>query len=146
MKSDAINSEKLLVINQSATKNKINFKIKKKIITFVGKLNRSKGYDLFGKAVIKILKNYKDWSAYVIGDEPRDKLEFNHNRLFKLGFKEHKEVINIYKKTNIAVINWGTYSKQKTVTGNLINIHEEIQKNKIKSPSIVVIGDIIMVI
>ena len=46
------------------------------------------------------------------------------------------------KKTNIAVINWGTYSKQKTVTGNLINIHEEIQKNKIKSPSIVVIGDI----
>ncbi len=104
MKSDAINSEKLLVINQSATKNKINFKNKKKIITFVGKLNRSKGYDLFGKAVIKILKNYKDWSAYVIGDEPRDKLEFNHSRLFKLGFKEHNEVINIYKKTNIAVV------------------------------------------
>ena len=104
MKSDAINSEKLHVINQSATKNKINFKNKKKIITFVGKLNRSKGYDLFGKAVIKILKNYKDWSAYVIGDEPRDRLEFNHNRLFKLGFKEHKEVINIYKKTNIAVV------------------------------------------
>ena len=104
MKSDAINSEKLLVINQSATKNKINFKNKKKIITFVGKLNRSKGYDLFGKAVIKILKNYKDWSAYVIGDEPRDKLEFHHNRLFKLGFKEHGEVINIYKKTNIAVV------------------------------------------
>ena len=30
MKSDAVNSEKLLVINQSATKNKINFKNKKK--------------------------------------------------------------------------------------------------------------------
>ena len=104
MKSDAINSEKLLVINQSATKNKINFKNKKKIITFVGKLNRSKGYDLFGNAVIKILKNYKDWSAYVIGDEPRDKLIYNHKRLFKLGFKEHSEVINIYKKTNIAVV------------------------------------------
>ncbi len=104
MKSDAINSEKLLVINQSATKNKINFKSKKKIITFVGKLNKSKGYDLFGNAVIKILKNYKEWSAYVIGDEPRDKLEFEHSRLFKLGFKEHKEVINIYKKTNIAVV------------------------------------------
>tara|TARA_B100002051_G_scaffold271767_1_gene307130 strand:- start:2182 stop:4311 length:2130 start_codon:yes stop_codon:yes gene_type:complete len=104
MKSDAINSEKLLVINQSATKNKINFNYKKKIITFVGKLNRSKGYDLFGRAVIKILKNYKDWSAYVIGDEPRDKLEFNHNRLFKLGFMEHNEVIKIYKKTSIAVV------------------------------------------
>tara|TARA_B100000003_G_scaffold146058_1_gene131339 strand:+ start:273 stop:2402 length:2130 start_codon:yes stop_codon:yes gene_type:complete len=104
MKSDAINSEKLLVINQSATKNIINFKNKKKIITFVGKLNRSKGYDLFGKAVTKILKKYKNWSAYVVGDEPRDKLEFNHKRLFKLGFKEHKDVINLYKKTSIAVV------------------------------------------
>ncbi len=104
MKSEAINSEKLLVVNQSATKNKIIFKNKKKIITFVGKLNRSKGYDLFGKAIIKILKNYNNWSAFVIGDEPRDKLEFNHQRLNKLGFKEHKEVINIYKKTSIAVV------------------------------------------
>ena len=104
MKSEAINSEKLLIINQSATKNKINFKDKKKIITFVGKLNRSKGYDLFGKAVIKILKNYKEWSAFVIGDEPRDKLEFEHKRLNKLGFKEHNDVINIYKKTSIAVV------------------------------------------
>ena len=104
MKSEAINSEKLLVINQSATKNKINFKNKKKIITFVGKLNRSKGYDLFGKAVIKVLKNFKGWSAYVIGDEPRDRLEFDHKRLNKLGFKEHHEVINIYKRTSIAVV------------------------------------------
>ena len=104
MKSEAINSEKLLVINQSATKHKINFSNKKQIITFVGKLNRSKGYDLFGKAVIKVLKKYKNWEAYVIGDEPRDKLEFNHSRLFKLGFKEHKDVINLYKKTSIAVV------------------------------------------
>ena len=54
MNSVAINSEKLLVIHQSASKSKINIKIKKKIITFVGKLNLSKGYDLFGKAIIKI--------------------------------------------------------------------------------------------
>ncbi len=104
MKSDAINSEKLLVINQSATKNKINFANKKNIITFVGKLNRSKGYDLFGKAIIKVLNNFNNWSAYVVGDEPRDKLEFNHPRLIKLGFKEHNDVINIYKKTSIAVV------------------------------------------
>ena len=86
MKSDVINSEKLLVINQSAKKQKIDFKNKEKIITFVGKLNESKGYDLFGKAAIKILNNYKDWSAYVVGDEPRDKLIFNHKRLIKFGF------------------------------------------------------------
>ena len=59
MKSDAINSEKLIVINQSASKDKISFKNKKKLITFVGKLNRSKGYDLFGNAVIKILKKLR---------------------------------------------------------------------------------------
>ena len=104
MKSDAINSEKLIVINQSASKNKINFRNKENIITFVGKLNRSKGYDLFGNAVIKILKKYKKWTAFVVGDEPRDKLYFKHERLKNFGFREHKEVIKIYKKTSIAVV------------------------------------------
>ena len=104
MKSDYINSEKLIVINQSAEKNKINLKKKKKIITFVGKLNKSKGYDLFGKAIVKILNKYKDWESYVVGDEPRDKLLFNHKRLNKLGFLQHKEVLNIYKKTSIAIV------------------------------------------
>ena len=70
MKGDHINSEKLIVINQSAKKNKINLSKKRKIITFVGKLNKSKGYDLFGKSIIKILNKYKNWSSVVIGDEP----------------------------------------------------------------------------
>ncbi len=104
MKNDFVNSEKLVVINQSAMKNNFRIKNKKKIITFVGKLNRSKGYDLFGSAVIRILNKYKDWKAIVIGDEPRDKIYFNHNNLEKLGFKKHSEVINIYKKTSIAVV------------------------------------------
>ena len=50
-----INSEKMTVIYQSTKPVKVNIKKKKKWITFVGKLNRSKGYDLFGNAVIKIL-------------------------------------------------------------------------------------------
>ncbi len=104
MNSDAINSEKLLVIHQSASKNKVNIKNKKKIITFVGKLNLSKGYDLFGKAIIKILNKYKNWNAYVAGDEPRDKIDFNHKNLIKLGFQKHSEVIKLYKKTSIAVV------------------------------------------
>ncbi len=104
MKNDFVNSEKLVVINQSAMKNNFRIKNKKKIITFVGKLNRSKGYDLFGSAVIRILNKYNDWKAIVIGDEPRDKIDFNHNNLEKLGFKKHSEVINIYKKTSIAVV------------------------------------------
>ena len=104
MKNEYINSEKLIVINQSAKKNKIYLKSKKNIITFVGKLNKSKGYDIFGKAVIKILNKYNNWSSIVVGDEPRDKLKFNHERLNQLGFINHKEVLKIYKKTSIAVI------------------------------------------
>jgi len=104
MKSDYVNSEKLVVINQSAKKNKINLNKKKKIISFVGKLNKSKGYDLFGKAIVKILNKYKDWTSVVIGDEPRDQLEFNHKNLIKLGFKKHKDVLNMYKKSTIAVV------------------------------------------
>tara|TARA_B100000674_G_C37909548_1_gene947877 strand:+ start:128 stop:1798 length:1671 start_codon:yes stop_codon:yes gene_type:complete len=104
MSSDAINSEKLIVIHQSAKKNNLNLKNKKKIITFVGKLNKSKGYDLFGKAVLKILKKYKNWKVYIAGDEPRDKIDFNHERLFKLGFIKHSEILNLYKKTSIAVV------------------------------------------
>ncbi len=101
--SGSINSEKLIVIFQSASKNKVNIKKKKKWITFVGKLNRSKGYDIFGTSVLKILKKYKDWQAIVIGDEQRDKITFNHPRIKNLGFLEHKKVINIFKKSSIAV-------------------------------------------
>ena len=104
MVTDHINSEKLIVINQSAKKNNVNLKSKKKIITFVGKLNKAKGYDIFGKSIIKILNKYKNWSSIVVGDEPRDKIVFNHSRLNKLGFKKHNDVINIYKKTSIAVV------------------------------------------
>ena len=98
-----INSDKLLVIYQSSDKPKINFNSKKKWITFVGKLNTAKGYDLFGRAIIKILRRYKKWYGIVIGDEPRQKLFFNHKRLRKLGFLNHKKVLNIYSRTNIAV-------------------------------------------
>ncbi len=97
-------NQKLLVINQSASIKKINLSSKKKIITFVGKLNASKGYDIFGEAIIKILNKHKEWSSIVCGDEPRTKLEFSHKRLIKLGFVDHKKVLDIYRKTSIAVV------------------------------------------
>ncbi len=103
IKSGSVSSEKLIVIFQSASKNKINLNKKKKWITFVGKLNRSKGYDIFGAAVIKILNKYKDWQAIVIGDEQRDKIYFQHERLKNLGFLDHNKVINIFRKSSIAV-------------------------------------------
>tara|TARA_B100000965_G_scaffold130343_1_gene108652 strand:+ start:124 stop:2253 length:2130 start_codon:yes stop_codon:yes gene_type:complete len=104
MNNDHVNSEKLIVINQSAQTSKVNLKSKKKIVTFVGKLNKSKGYDIFGNAIIKILNKNKNWKSIVVGDEPRDKLQFNHKQLINLGFLKHQDVINIYKKSSIAVI------------------------------------------
>ena len=104
MHNKFLNSEKLLVVYQSSSRQKILFSKKEKIVTFVGKLNRSKGYDLFGSAIIKILNKYENWKAYVIGDEQRDKLTFNHKNLKILGFVNHNKVINIYKKTSIAVV------------------------------------------
>ena len=76
---------------------------KEKWITFVGKLNRAKGYDLFGQAVLKILKKYKKWKAIVIGDEPRAVLSYKHKRLNNLGFINHDKVLKIFEKTSIAV-------------------------------------------
>ena len=98
-----INSEKMSVIYQSTSLKKVNINNKKKWITFVGKLNRAKGYDLFGKAVLKILKKYKNWKAIVIGDEPRAMINFKHPRLKNLGFLKHNKVLNIFEKTSIAV-------------------------------------------
>jgi len=96
------NHEKVYVVYPSVNKNKF-CNNKEKIILFVGKLNRSKGYDLFCSSVIKILDKYPHWKAYVIGDEPREKFDYNHDRLFKLGFLDHKKVLNYYSKASIAV-------------------------------------------
>ena len=97
-------SNKLEIIKQSIDKKEINLNKKKKIITFVGKLNSAKGYDIFGKAIIPILDEFKDWSAIVIGDEPREKIFFNHPRLNILGFQNHNSVLNYLEKTSIAVV------------------------------------------
>ena len=95
---------KTSICYQSSSKTKINFKEKKNIISFVGKLNRAKGYDLFGQAIIKILNKYPDWKAKVFGDEPREKLIFNHKNLEILGFKDNKSILNSLKKISISVV------------------------------------------
>ena len=96
-------SKKLLVIHQSSNKVKINFKKKKKLIVFVGKLNSAKGYDLFGKAIIKILKKYPDWKSIVFGDEPRERIIFKHKNLEILGFVNHNKVLSNFNNASIAV-------------------------------------------
>jgi len=97
-------SNKLVVIYQSINKKKIDLNIKKKNIIFVGKLNYAKGYDLFGKVIIKVLNKYPDWTATVIGDEEREKYNFKHKNLQNYGFVKHKEVLKHFEKSSIAVV------------------------------------------
>ena len=99
-----VNSNKLVVFFQSAKKN--NLKViskKKKWITFVGKLNKAKGYDIFAKVIQKILKKYPNWRAKIIGDEKREKIPLNHENADILGFLQHDKVLKIFEKTSIAV-------------------------------------------
>tara|TARA_B100001996_G_scaffold92407_1_gene68857 strand:+ start:31 stop:1779 length:1749 start_codon:yes stop_codon:yes gene_type:complete len=77
---------------------------KDKKITFVGKLNESKGYDIYKDAVIKILNEFNDWKAYSIGDENRSRPIINHPNHFELGFLKHKKVLDFLNKSEIAVV------------------------------------------
>ena len=95
---------KTSICYQSSSKTKINFNNKKKIISFVGKLNKAKGYDLFGHAVIKILNKHPEWKAKVFGDEPREQLSFDHPNLEILGFKSNKYILNSLKEISISIV------------------------------------------
>ena len=96
-------SDKLEVIHQSINKTKVNIKKKENLIIFVGKLNSAKGYDIFGSAVTKILDKYENWRSVVVGDEPRENINFEHKNLKKLGFLNHKKVLKLFSKASIAV-------------------------------------------
>ena len=96
--------DKTSTIYQSASKVKINFNNKQKIISFVGKLNNAKGYDVFCGAITRLLDKYPDWTAAVFGDEPREKIKVYHKNLSVYGFKKHSHVLNFLKKTSISVV------------------------------------------
>ena len=100
-----INSSKLLVFFQSAKKGHIkHINNKKKWITFVGKLNRAKGYDIFANTIKEILNKNKDWKAKIVGDEKREKIKLVHKNANLMGFQSHKNVLNLFKKSSIAVV------------------------------------------
>ena len=105
MENKFVNSDKLTVFYQSAQKGSLNLiKDKKKWITFVGKLNKAKGYDIFCKAISAVLDKNNKWRAKIIGDEKREEIDLKHKNADLLGFKKHDEVIKIFKKTSIAVV------------------------------------------
>ena len=80
------------------------FPKKSNVISFVGKLNRSKGFHIFGKAIIKILNKYKNWKAIVVGDEPREKYNFVHKNLEYKGWISHDKTLKLYDFTSISIV------------------------------------------
>jgi len=99
-----IKKKQLEVISHSTNKKFISFKNKKKIILFVGRLNKSKGYDIFGNSIINLLNKFPNWIAIVIGDEPREKHIFKHKNLKILGFQKHNIVSKYFEVSDISVV------------------------------------------
>ena len=100
---DLKNHDKINVIPQSTSKVTVDFSKKKKIISFVGKLNSAKGFDIFGESILNILNKYDDWSGIIIGSEPRQKLFYEHSNLKITGFKNNNYVLNKLKEVSISV-------------------------------------------
>ncbi|MEK4137685.1 MULTISPECIES: uroporphyrinogen-III C-methyltransferase [Kurthia] len=45
--------------------------------------------------------------------------------------------------TPVALIHWGTYDKQRTVTGTLENIERIVEEERIANPSIILVGEVV---
>ena len=84
--------------------NKQKYVNKKKNIIFVGRLNYSKGYDLYKDAIIRILNEFPKWNAYSLGDEDRRSIYITHPKHKELGFINHKKTLNLLNQSEIAVV------------------------------------------
>lgn len=49
------------------------------------------------------------------------------------------------ESTPVAVIEWGTTEKQRTITGILATIAEDIQQHRISNPALILVGDVVRV-
>lgn len=69
--------------------------------------------------------------------------------IFLMGIRNLSEIVKKLLKnskspnTPIAIITWGTYPNQKTITGNLENIIKKSQEAQIESPGIIIVGKVV---
>jgi glycosyltransferase involved in cell wall biosynthesis len=77
---------------------------KKKLIVFCGKLNESKGYDIFIKtaSIVKKNKKFKDWKFISIGSERRRIIKKNYY-VKEFGQISNSKILKIYEKSSIAI-------------------------------------------
>ena len=99
---------------------------KDNIITFIGKLNKSKGYDLAGVAVVNILNKYKNWKAVFAGNEEREKFNFSHKNLKIYKWLSHDKILKLLKKSSICLVPsvweepFGRISMEASIYGNAV--------------------------
>ena len=99
---------------------------KENIITFIGKLNKSKGYDLAGVAVVNILNKYKNWKAIFAGNEEREKYNFSHKNLKIYRWLNHGKILKLLKKSSICLVPsvweepFGRISMEASIYGNAV--------------------------
>jgi glycosyltransferase involved in cell wall biosynthesis len=98
-----LDSEKCLVIYPGSTIVKKVPK-KKNNIVFAGKLNESKGYNIFTNVISKILKKNRSWSCDIVGDDPRYYEKIIHPKIHYHGWLTYKKTMEIFERSKIAVI------------------------------------------
>ena len=98
-----LDSEKCLVIYPGSNLIK-KFPKKKNNIVFAGKLNQSKGYNIFTNAILEILRKNRSWSCDIVGDDPRYYEKINHPKIHYHGWLPYKKTMEIFEKSKIAVI------------------------------------------
>ncbi len=73
----------------------------------------------------------------------------NATLVFLMGVKNLKNIVTKLiehgkpSDTPVALVRWGTTTKQQTVTGTLATIVEIVEKTKLKSPAIIIIGHVV---
>jgi glycosyltransferase involved in cell wall biosynthesis len=77
---------------------------KKNNIVFAGKLNQSKGYNIFIDVIPEILKKNISWTCDIVGDDPRYYQKTKHPKIHYHGWLTYKKTMEIFKKSKIAVI------------------------------------------
>ncbi|MBJ7489090.1 MAG: glycosyltransferase family 4 protein [Candidatus Fonsibacter sp.] len=98
-----LDSEKCLVIYPGS--NLIKKVIKKKNnIVFAGKLNQSKGYNIFTNVISEILNKNRSWTCDIVGDDPRYYEKIKNPKIHYHGWLPYKKTMEIFEKSKIAVI------------------------------------------
>ena len=101
-----INISNTLILPHGVNKLKnLNLSKKEKNILFVGKLNKSKGYDIFCKTAHMFKKYDPTWNFISIGNETRREIFPIKDTVNELGYLKNSEVLKYYEKSEIAIGN-----------------------------------------